>query len=111
MWVFYALITGSIFVYRRKFPHLERPYRAWGYPVVPIIFILVAVWLLVTTFASDLQSITAAYSAGGGMSALAAFGKTSSFTGSFMVLLGLPVYYYLTKRRGSETEENNADQG
>ncbi len=49
MWIFYALITGSIFIYRRKFPHLERPYRAWGYPVVPVDFILVALWLLSRT--------------------------------------------------------------
>ena len=41
MWIFYALITGSIFVYRRKFPDIERPYKAWGYPVVPIIFGLI----------------------------------------------------------------------
>lgn len=110
MWVFYALITGSIFVYRRKYPHLERPYRAWGYPVVPVVFILVAIWLLVTTFASDLQSINSAYTAGGGWNALAAFGKTSSFTGSFMILLGLPVYYYLAKKRVSP-EEDDAELG
>ena len=46
MWIFYALITGSIFIYRRKYPDLERPYRAWGYPVVPVVFLLVAGWLL-----------------------------------------------------------------
>src|SRR4051812_1482728 len=49
MWIFYALITATIFVYRRKFPHLERPYRAWGYPVVPVVFLFVAAWLIYRT--------------------------------------------------------------
>jgi APA family basic amino acid/polyamine antiporter len=80
MWIFYALITGSIFIYRRKFPDLERPYRAWGYPVVPIIFILVALWLLYRTV-------------------IDAPGK--AVTGLVIILLGLPVYYYLNKRRGA----------
>jgi APA family basic amino acid/polyamine antiporter len=48
MWLFYALITGSIFVYRRKFPHLERPYRAWGYPVVPAFFVIAAACAVVS---------------------------------------------------------------
>ncbi|HEX6124189.1 MAG TPA: amino acid permease, partial [Pyrinomonadaceae bacterium] len=48
-WIFYALIGSSIFVFRRKYPDAERPYRAFGYPVVPIVFLLVAGWLLVNT--------------------------------------------------------------
>ncbi|HEY2867814.1 MAG TPA: amino acid permease, partial [Pyrinomonadaceae bacterium] len=60
MWIFYALITGSIFIYRRKFPHLERPYKAWGYPVIPIIFLLVAAWLLIVTVLSTLPELFAA---------------------------------------------------
>ncbi|MBK7934245.1 MAG: amino acid permease [Acidobacteria bacterium] len=37
-WIFYALITSSIFLFRRKYPDAPRPSRAWGYPVVPVIF-------------------------------------------------------------------------
>ena len=48
-WIFYALITSSIFIFRRKYPDAERPYRAWGYPVVPVVFLFVAGWLLVNT--------------------------------------------------------------
>lgn len=77
MWIFYALITGSVFIYRKKFPDLERPYRAWGYPIVPVIFVLVALWLLYRTV-------------------IDAPGK--AVTGLVIILLGLPVYYYLSRK-------------
>jgi APA family basic amino acid/polyamine antiporter len=79
-WIFYALIGSSIFVFRRRYPDAERPYRAFGYPVVPIVFLLVAGWLLVNTI------MTA---------------PTQSFIGIGLILLGLPVYYYLNTRSGS----------
>jgi APA family basic amino acid/polyamine antiporter len=88
MWIFYALITGSIFIYRRKFPHLERPYRAWGYPVVPVIFLLVAAWLLYRTIVDS---------------------PKQSVTGLVLIAIGLPVYWYFTKKGepadDGETEE------
>lgn len=49
-YIFYGLVTASIFVFRRRQPHAERPYKAWGYPVVPILFLLVTGFLLVNTF-------------------------------------------------------------
>lgn len=85
-WIFYALIASSIFVFRRKYPDLERPYRAWGYPVVPVVFLLVAGWLLVNTMITAPQS---------------------SFIGIGLILLGLPVYYYLTNR-GYRSSNNGA---
>ena len=36
-WIFYALVTSSIFVFRQKYPDAERPYKAFGYPVVPVL--------------------------------------------------------------------------
>lgn len=72
-WIFYALVTASIFVYRQRYPNLERPYRAWGYPVVPVIFMLVAGWLLVTTVMTS---------------------TARSLAGIGLIILGLPVYYY-----------------
>lgn len=80
-WIFYALITSSIFIFRKKYPDAERPYRAWGYPVVPVIFLLVAGWLLINTM----------YTA-----------PLSSFIGLGLIILGLPVYYYLTYKAGDE---------
>ncbi len=49
-WIFYALVTASIFVLRRSQPHMPRPYRTWGYPVVPAVFILLALALLASAF-------------------------------------------------------------
>jgi basic amino acid/polyamine antiporter, APA family len=47
--IFVALTTASVFVFRRKMPDAERPYRTWGYPIVPVLFLLVAGWLIVNT--------------------------------------------------------------
>ncbi len=77
MWIFYALITASIFIYRRKFPHLDRPYKTWGYPIVPAIFVLVALWLLYRTVIDAPEK---------------------AVTGLVIILLGLPVYYYFNKK-------------
>jgi APA family basic amino acid/polyamine antiporter len=81
MWLFYALITATIFVYRRKFPHIERPYRAWGYPVVPVVFLLVAAWLIYRTIMDS---------------------PKQAVTGIVLILVGIPFYWYFTRRRGNE---------
>src|SRR5207237_5337320 len=41
LWIFYGLATASVFVFRLRMPPAERPSRTWGYPVVPILFLLV----------------------------------------------------------------------
>ena len=76
-WIFYALITSSVFVFRKKHPEAVRPYKAWGYPIIPIVFLLVAGWLLISTVLNSPQQ---------------------SVTGIVLILLGLPVYYYLNSR-------------
>jgi basic amino acid/polyamine antiporter, APA family len=40
--LFYALTIIGIFVLRKKMPHAERPYKAFGYPVLPAIYIVLA---------------------------------------------------------------------
>ncbi len=85
-WIFYALVTSSIFMFRRKYPNMERPYRAWGYPVVPVVFLLVAGWLLINTMVTSPQQ---------------------SFTGIGLIILGLPVYYYLNSRGTKDSGEQN----
>jgi len=76
-WIFYALVTSSVFVFRRKMPDAERPYKTFGYPVVPILFLLVAGWLILNTLWTN---------------------PRQSFFGIFLILIGLPVYYYLTRK-------------
>ena len=46
IWPFYALAVAGVFVLRRKRPDLERPYRTWGFPVVPLLFLAGALFLL-----------------------------------------------------------------
>lgn len=46
IWPFYALGVGAVFVLRRRRPDLERPYRAWGYPAIPALFLLGSLLLL-----------------------------------------------------------------
>ena len=46
IWPFYALAVAGVFVLRRTRPRLERPYRTWGYPVVPLVFLAGALFLL-----------------------------------------------------------------
>ncbi len=50
--IFYGSTTLGVFILRKKMPDAPRPYKAWGYPLVPAIFILFCVALLITTFAS-----------------------------------------------------------
>ncbi|MCO6509492.1 MAG: amino acid permease [Aridibacter famidurans] len=87
-WIFYTLVGGSIFVFRRKYPDMERPYKAFGYPVVPILFILTATALLVNTVATD---------------------TINSLIGIFLLLLGLPVYSYLNRIYGGRSESESSD--
>jgi basic amino acid/polyamine antiporter, APA family len=75
-WIFYGLTTASVFILRRKMPNAERPYRAWGYPVVPVLFLLVTGWLLINTLiATPLQAVI----------------------GLVLIALGLPVYWYWSR--------------
>ncbi|HXG45059.1 MAG TPA: amino acid permease [Gemmatimonadales bacterium] len=46
IWPFYALAVAAVFVLRRTRPDLERPYRTWGYPAVPLVFLLASLFLL-----------------------------------------------------------------
>ncbi|MBK9156123.1 MAG: amino acid permease [Chloracidobacterium sp.] len=91
--IFYALITSTVFIFRVRHPEATRPYRTFGYPVVPVIFLLVTGWLLLQTIYDDTRN---------------------SLIGIGLILLGLPVYYYLTNRSGGQNEiesEDNGDNG
>ncbi|HMC75670.1 MAG TPA: amino acid permease, partial [Vicinamibacterales bacterium] len=71
--IFVALATASVFIFRRRMPDAERAYRTIGYPVVPILFLLVATWLIVNTF-------------------IATPGRALAGVG--LMLAGLPFYWY-----------------
>jgi APA family basic amino acid/polyamine antiporter len=76
-WLFYGLSTASLFVFRRKLPDAPRPYRALGYPWVPLLFVLVTAALLVNTFVAA---------------------PREAFRGVAVLLAGLPLYWYWARR-------------
>jgi len=77
-WIFYGLVTSSVFVLRRKMPDAPRPYRTLGYPVVPAIFVLVSAWLVVNTLIEK---------------------RIESVTGLVLVLAGLPLFFWFRSKR------------
>jgi APA family basic amino acid/polyamine antiporter len=53
IWPFYALAVAGVFVLRRRQPDLPRPYRVWGYPIVPGLFLLASVGLVLNALLTD----------------------------------------------------------
>jgi APA family basic amino acid/polyamine antiporter len=79
-WLFYMLTATTVFVYRRRHPEYARPYRVWGYPVLPAIFVVCAAAVLVSSYASNLEG---------------------SLLGTALILLGLPVLWLVRRMFGS----------
>jgi basic amino acid/polyamine antiporter, APA family len=52
-WIFYALSAASVFIYRKRYSDLARPYRVPAYPFTPIVFILAALALVANTIATQ----------------------------------------------------------
>ena len=77
--VFYALMVGAVIVMRRKAPGIERPYRTLGYPIVPLIYITIAVMIVLD---------------------LAWLAPWTSGIGYLLVLTGIPVYFLWRKKQG-----------
>lgn len=88
--VFYALMVGAVIVMRRKAPGAERPYRTFGYPVVPLIYILLAVLLVID---------------------LAILKPSTSGIGYLLVLTGIPVYFIWRKTAAPLPAFENKDEG
>jgi APA family basic amino acid/polyamine antiporter len=53
IWPFYALCVAGVYVLRYKRPDMARPYRAWGYPVVPALFLLASIAMMGNALATD----------------------------------------------------------
>lgn len=52
-WIFYALGAATVFVFRRREPDADRPFRVPGYPVTPALFVLVAIAIVLNTIATQ----------------------------------------------------------
>ena len=85
-WLFYGLVAAAVFVFRWREPNAERPYRTWGYPVVPALFVLTTIYLITTTIYNY---------------------PRRSLAGLVIIALGLPVYFYFAakNRKGLDEDE------
>lgn len=75
--LFYVLIVGAVLVLRRKLPEAPRPYRTWGYPLVPIVYLALAGFLIVD---------------------IAWLAPATAGSGFLIVLAGVPVYFAWRQR-------------
>jgi APA family basic amino acid/polyamine antiporter len=78
--VFYALMVGAVIVMRRKAPDMERPYRTFGYPLVPLIYIVLSTLLVID---------------------LAYLAPETSGVGYLLVLTGVPVYFIWRRKNAA----------
>jgi amino acid transporter len=53
IWPFYAIAVAAVFVLRRKRPELPRPYRTWGYPMVPLLFLVASLGMVLNALWTD----------------------------------------------------------
>ena len=75
--VFYILTIVGLFVLRVKQPDAQRPYKAWGYPVLPALYIVMATWICIV---------------------LLRYKPQYTWPGLVLVLLGIPVYLFWSRR-------------
>jgi APA family basic amino acid/polyamine antiporter len=83
-WLFYALSAGAVIIFRRREPDLHRPFRTWGYPYTPVIFVIVSVALLLSALIATPQQ---------------------ALLGLGVILLGVPFYLYWSRRPTNVVKE------
>jgi len=86
LWLSYGLMVAGVIVLRRKQPSLPRPYRMWGYPVTPYLFLAITVWFLINMLLTR---------------------PVPSLAGLLLIGSGIPVYFVWT-RHGSATTGRDA---
>ena len=77
-WIFLGLAVLGVFILRKKRPDLPRPYKTWGYPVTPAVFILAALFILINTLVKSFWN---------------------SFASLALIALGVPAYLYWSRKR------------
>jgi basic amino acid/polyamine antiporter, APA family len=77
-WLFYALTAAGLFLLRRRQPDAPRPYRVWGYPWTPLVFILVSSAFVLNTIVAS---------------------PGPAFSGLGLIALGIPYFLWLDRRK------------
>nr|MBK5235831.1 amino acid permease [Clostridium sp.] len=78
LWIFFTMAVAGVFILRIKHKDIERPYKVPFYPVVPLVGILGGIYILVSTLITD---------------------TSKALIGLAITLIGLPVYWYITKKK------------
>ncbi len=76
-WLFYGLVAAAVFVFRWREPDAIRPYKTWGYPVVPALFVLTTIYLIAVTIYNY---------------------PKRAVVGLTIIAAGLPVYWYFARK-------------
>ncbi|MBI3111815.1 MAG: amino acid permease [Ignavibacteriales bacterium] len=84
-WIFFALAALSVFVFRKRTPNAERPYKTLGYPFTPFLFITLSTLFVCYTMIEK---------------------PAESFAGLGFLALGVPVYYFWKRKTGMEQAKN-----
>ena len=77
VFIFYGATTLGVFILRRKMPDAHRPYKVWGYPVIPAIFIIFCIGLFFNTIITR---------------------PREAIMGVILILSGIPVYFFINKK-------------
>lgn len=75
-WWFYALTALSVIALRKKMPNAPRPFKAWGYPYLTLLFVIIAAWFLYNTIMTD---------------------GRNAVIGITLILISLPFYFFWTR--------------
>lgn len=89
-WLFYGLVVVGVFILRKKMPDAARPYKAWGYPWVPLVFVVFTALYIGTTLYNDIVNYS------NGKSPI-----INSVFGLLLTVTGIPLYYYFRKKKNN----------
>ncbi|HLK63041.1 MAG TPA: amino acid permease [Bryobacteraceae bacterium] len=86
-WIFYGLMVAGVMVLRRKRPEVPRPYRMWGYPVTPLLFVAITAWFLVNTLVTR---------------------PGPALAGLGLIAIGIPIFYIWAPKAQGDTLQTAA---
>jgi basic amino acid/polyamine antiporter, APA family len=88
-WIFFALAAAGIFIFRKRLKNIDRPYKTFGYPVTPVIFIGIIIWFVINIMINKPLHMA---------------------IGIGFLLLGIPVYYLFKRNNSHPSELNQSDR-
>lgn len=90
IWIFYGLMVAGVMVLRRKRPDLERPYRMWGYPLTPLLFLAITGWFVINMLITR---------------------PVPSLVGLALIATGIPVYFIWARQPAASRAAYAASTG